>query len=96
MKKQTLTLIVKSNKLTNFWAFIGIFSLVSLLVMPFLGFTLLAFLSAILAPISFVFMSQFESQLENGLKQAKNELGISIFTDNKILLNKCLSVYKSL
>jgi hypothetical protein len=41
-------------------------------------------------------MAQFEGNLECDLKEAKNQLGLSIFTDNKALLKKCLQVQKSL
>lgn len=96
MKKQLLTSIAKNNLALNLSASIGIFSLISILVLPFLGLFLLPFLAVIVSAISFVLMAQFEAQLQNNLKDAKTQLGLSIFTNDKALLKKCLSVYSNL
>jgi hypothetical protein len=96
MKKQLLISIAKNNLALNVSAFTGIVSLISIIVLPFLGLFLLSFLAVIFSAVSFVFMAQFEAQLENNLKEAKSQLGLSIFTNNKALLNKCLLVYSNI
>ena len=93
MKKTLLKSIARNSFLTNLSAFIGICGLIGLIVLPFIGFTFLAFLCAVLVPVSFVFMSEYEANLFYDLKQAKEQLGLSIFTNDKALLKKCLSVY---
>ena len=96
MKKQLLISIAKNNLALNVSATVGIISLVSVLVLPFLGLFLLSFLAVIFSAVSFVLMSQFEAQLNNKLKEAKTQLGLSIFTNDKALLKKCLSVYSNI
>jgi type III secretory pathway component EscV len=96
MKKQLLISIAQNHIALNVSAIAGIVSLISMLVLPFFGLFLLPFLAVIFAVVSLVFMAQFEAQLESDLKEAKSQLGLSIFTDNKTLLNKCLSVYSNL
>jgi hypothetical protein len=96
MKKSLLNSIAKNSFLTDLFAVIGILSILGMFILPFFGFVALAFLSTILICASFVLMAQFEANLEFDLKEAKNQLGLSIFTDNKALLKKCLQVQKSL
>ena len=93
MKKTLLKSIARNSFLTNLSAFIGICGLIGLITFPFLGFTFVAFLCAVLVPISFVFMNEYEANLFSDLRKAKEELGLSIFTSDKALLKKCLSVY---
>ncbi len=96
MKKSLLNSIARNSFLTNLFAFVGIAGLAGLLVLPFLGFALLAFLCAVLVPVCFVLMTQYEANLYADLKAAKNVLGLSIFTNDKALLKKCLQVKNTL
>lgn len=96
MKKSLLNSIAKNSFLTNLFAATGILSLVGLLSFPFMGLAGLAFLCAVLVPVSFVFMTQYETNLFADLQQAKSDLGLSMFTNDKALLKKCLSVKKSI
>ena len=96
MKKTLLNSIALNSFLTDLFAVLGIASICGMCFLPFLGFPLLAFFSAVSIAVSFVFMAQYESALFSDLKEAKEVLGLSIFTSDKALLKKCLQVRKSL
>ena len=96
MKKSLLISISKNNLALNLTASIGTASLLAIIVLPFLGFLFLPFLAVIISAICFIMSAQFEAQLRNNLKEAKEQLNLSIFTSDKALLKKCLTVYKSI
>lgn len=96
MKKSLLISISKNNSALNLTASIGTISLLGIIILPFLGFFFLPFLCVIISAICFVMGAQFEAQLRNNLKEAKEQLGLSMFTNEKQLLKKCLTVYKSI
>lgn len=96
MKKSLLISISKNNLAVNLTASIGTISLFGIIILPFLGFFFLPFLCVIISAICFVMSAQFEAQLRNNLKEAKEQLGLSMFTNEKQLLTKCLTVYKSI
>jgi glucan phosphoethanolaminetransferase (alkaline phosphatase superfamily) len=96
MKKSLLNSIAKNLLLTELFSVVGILSLLGLLSFPFMGLPFMAFFCAFFAPVCFVFMSQYEANLFSDLKEAKRVLGLSIFTNDKALLKKCLQVKKSI
>jgi len=96
MKKQLLNSITTNNFLVNLFASLGIISILGLVSFPFMGLPSLAFICAVLVPLFFVLMSSSEKDLYTDLKEAKDQLGLSMFTNDKALLKKCLQVAKSI
>lgn len=96
MKKQLLNSIKTNNQLVNLYASLAIASLLGLVSFPFMGLASLAFICALLLPLLFVLMCASEKDLFSDLKEAKEQLGLSIFTSDKELLKKCLQISKSI
>jgi hypothetical protein len=96
MKKSLLNSISKNSFLVDFYSSMGILAILGLLIFPFIGFIFLGFLCPILIALFYILSATAEKNLYANLKEAKNQLGLSIFTNDKDLLKKCLQVQKSL